>query len=66
MIGNVDPVGVLLKGTPEQVKAHCLACLEAMRGSDRFILSSGCAVSPLTPPENLRAMVEAVDEFEVG
>ncbi|GMU24470.1 MAG: hypothetical protein AMXMBFR13_45440 [Phycisphaerae bacterium] len=63
VIGNVDPVDPLLQGTPQQVKAKCRACLEVFQGSNRFILASGCAVSPLTPPENIRAMVEAVEEF---
>lgn len=66
VIGNVDPVDPLLQGTPGDVKRKCLACLAAFEGSERFILSSGCAISPLTPPENLAAMVEAVNEFTGG
>jgi MtaA/CmuA family methyltransferase len=58
VIGNVGPVDPLLRGTPEAVRAACRACLDAFAGSNRFILSTGCAISPLTPPENLRAMVE--------
>jgi uroporphyrinogen decarboxylase len=60
VIGNVDPVYPLLQGTPDEVRRKCTACLEAFAGSDRFILSSGCAISPLTRPENIAAMVEAV------
>ncbi|HQE27256.1 MAG TPA: uroporphyrinogen decarboxylase family protein, partial [Phycisphaerae bacterium] len=62
VIGNVGPVGPLLRGTPEAVRAACRACLDAFAGSNRFILSTGCAISPLTPPENLRAMVEAAED----
>ncbi len=66
VIGNVDPVDPLLQGTPQQVRQKCLTCLETFAGSNRFILSSGCALSPLTRPENVRAMVEAVGEFMGG
>ena len=59
-IGNLDPVGLLLRGTPDAIKAACRDCLDAFAGSNRFILSTGCAISPLTPPGNLAAMAEAV------
>jgi uroporphyrinogen decarboxylase len=58
-IGNVNPVDPLLDGTPDSVKAACRACLDAFAGSNRFILATGCAISPLTPPANLAAMAEA-------
>jgi MtaA/CmuA family methyltransferase len=63
VIGNVDPVDPLLQGTPDDVKRKCRACLATFAGSHRFILASGCALSPLTPPENIQAMVEAVEEY---
>jgi len=59
-IGNVNPLDPLLSGTPDAVKAACRACLEAFAGSNRFILATGCAISPLTPPANLAAMADAV------
>ena len=55
-IGNLDPVDQLLRGTPPSIQAACRACREAFAGSSRFILSTGCAISPLTPPEHLAAM----------
>jgi len=64
VIGNVNPVDPLLRGTPEQVRACCRECLDAFAGSNRFILATGCAVAPLTPPANLAAMVEAAREFK--
>lgn len=66
VVGNIDPVNVLLKGTPEQVDAQCRAALETFRGSSRFILSTGCAISPLTPSDNICAMVQAAKEFETA
>lgn len=61
-IGNVNPLDPLLSGTAEAVKASCRACLEAFAGSHRFILATGCAISPLTAPANLAAMTKAVRE----
>ena len=60
--GNVAPL-LLLHGTPDEVKRESLRCLEVFANSDRYILSTGCCVPPQAPPENISAMVEAVDEF---
>lgn len=65
LIGNLDPVNTLLKGTPEEVvRASGQAVRDAEGSSGRFILGSGCFVPPGTPPENLRAMVAAARELE--
>lgn len=57
-IGNVGTIDPLLRGTPEDVRRAARACLSAYAGSDRFILSTACAVPPATPPENIAALVE--------
>jgi MtaA/CmuA family methyltransferase len=59
-IGNINPVDTLLSGTPDAIMSACRACVEAFAGSHRFILATGCAISPLTPPANLKAMAETV------
>jgi [methyl-Co(III) methanol-specific corrinoid protein]:coenzyme M methyltransferase len=51
-IGNVAPVRALLNGSPADVLRDANQCFED--GID--LLSSGCAVPPLTTLENLRAM----------
>jgi MtaA/CmuA family methyltransferase len=53
--GNVSTVTTLLRGTPEEVYSAAGQC-HAACGSC-FIVGSGCEVSPLTPPENLTALV---------
>jgi uroporphyrinogen decarboxylase len=58
-IGNVDPSGVLALGTPELVEAKTRELVALFAGTPRFILNAGCAIPPTTPPENLRAMIEA-------
>jgi len=55
LAGNVSTIGDLLQGTPEQVYAACTRC-HATCGR-HFIVGAGCEISPLTPPENLRAMM---------
>ena len=54
-IGNVAPVRALLNGSPEDVLREANQCFED--GID--LLSSGCAVPPLTKLENLRAMADS-------
>ena len=60
--GNVDPVNVLLHGTPEQVYIDSLRCIKSAGGNSGFILSAGCEVPKETPPENIIAMVRAAKE----
>ena len=55
LAGNVSTITDLMQGTPETVYAACRRCHE-ISGPD-FIVGAGCELSPLTPPENLRAMV---------
>lgn len=57
LIGNLDPVTVLLQGTPERVRVEAERCVETARGSG-YVLGSGCVVPRFTPIENLRAMVD--------
>jgi [methyl-Co(III) methanol-specific corrinoid protein]:coenzyme M methyltransferase len=54
-IGNVAPVRALLNGAPADVLREANQCFED--GID--LLSSGCAVPPLTKLENLRAMADS-------
>lgn len=59
VIGNIAPSSTLLFGTPEQVKAEAKQCLSD--GVD--ILAPGCGIAPMTPLANMRAIVEARDEW---
>lgn len=61
--GNIEPSGVMLQGSVEQVKAACRRAIEQGMPGSRFILSSGCEVPRDTPANNVRAMVEAAREF---
>jgi len=53
--GNVSTITDLFEGTPEKVYEACRRCHTI---SGRYhIVGAGCEISPLTPPENLRAMI---------
>ncbi|RPH35472.1 uroporphyrinogen decarboxylase, partial [bacterium] len=64
-IGNVDPSGVLAMGTPAQVEKTTCRLLEVFADTPRFVLNAGCAIPPVTPPENLRAMIRAARRFQL-
>jgi len=64
LMGNLDPSGLLLQGSPAEVEAAARAAMRAGGGIEGgFILGSGCEVPPKAPLENLRAMVKAAGEF---
>ena len=56
--GNVDPVRLMEKGTPEEIIAAGRAVITAA-GPRQFSLMAGCALPPATPLENVRALVAA-------
>jgi len=57
LIGNIEPAGIMQKGTPEFVKRKVDILLKAMKG-EKFILSTGCDLMPDTPLENLDSFIE--------
>ena len=59
LLGNVAPLGTLVRGTPEQVYREARACVEEAVPGGGFILSAGGGVSPGTPAENIDALVRA-------
>ena len=58
VMGGVDERHALLSGSPEDVRAQVREALR-QTGGRRFLLAPGCSIAPNTPPENLRAAVEA-------
>ncbi len=57
--GNVDPIEVLLKGTPRDVEEQVRRCIEAAAAGGGYVLGTADSTVVGTPPENLRAFVEA-------
>lgn len=66
IIGNIDPVGILLYGRPQDVTTSITNLTQHVSSRlGRFILASGCTLAPETPSENIQAMVAAVREVTV-
>ena len=62
LMGNVNPLEVGVRGTPEEVREATLDVLE--KGGDRgMILSVGGGTSPGMPKQNILAMLAALNEF---
>lgn len=61
IFGNIDPVGVLRKGNPQNVFEATKALLERCGAYPNFVLSSGCDIPPQTPMENLEAFFRAAE-----
>lgn len=57
-LGNVDPVAIMLQGTPEKVYAATQYCMTV--GGPRSISGSGCEVPDGTPGENFHAQTSAL------
>jgi uroporphyrinogen decarboxylase len=59
LMGNVAPLDLGVRGTPEQVYAAATECLNKAAPGGGMILSFGGGVSPGTLPENIDALLEA-------
>jgi uroporphyrinogen decarboxylase len=60
LMGNVAPLDILVRGTPEQSREATEQLLEKARRVGPVLVSPGGGVSPGTPIENLKAMLEVV------
>ena len=58
LIGNVNPTGRILHGTPAEVADETSALLKQMAPYDNFVLSTGCDLPQKTPLENIAAFME--------
>ena len=63
LFGNVDPSGIIARGSPAQVREATRQLLADWMPGGRFILNAGCAIPATTPSENLRAFIAAAREF---
>jgi uroporphyrinogen decarboxylase len=64
LIGNIDPVAVMLQGSAAQVEANAQACIAAAAAGGGYILGTGCEVPPGTPLENLQTLVRVAHEHQ--
>ncbi|MDR3262407.1 MAG: uroporphyrinogen decarboxylase family protein [Tannerella sp.] len=62
--GNYDPVAVLLQGNVQGIKDAVKQCVQV--GGAKYTSSAGCEVPKYTPPENLMAVYDALQELAVN
>lgn len=64
VMGNIDPAGQFLNGTPESVRRETRALLETCcPGHPNFVISSGCDIPPASRWENIDAFFAAVQAY---
>jgi uroporphyrinogen decarboxylase len=61
LMGNVAPLGVLVRGTPDDVRRETEELLDGLDRKGPLIVSPGGGVSPGTPISNLQALMNAAD-----
>lgn len=59
LYGNLDCGRMLSFGTPEEVRAQTLSCLEAGMGNGGHILCASNAITSSVPPDNYLAVIHA-------
>lgn len=65
LMGNINPSKVMLRGTPEEVKAEVNQLLNEMNPYPNFILSTGCDLPQETPEENIKAFMDAGRKYRI-
>ena len=56
LMGNVDPVRLILSGSPADIKKECYKLIDTAGRDGGFILAPGCETPQASPDENVRAM----------
>ena len=65
IIGNINPVGRLLNGSPDEVILETNELLLEMEKFPNFILSTGCDLPQETPLENIDAFMKAGRDYKL-
>jgi uroporphyrinogen decarboxylase len=63
IMGNVDPVQVMMMGTPESITEECYRVIAAAGTEGGFILAPGCETPIATSDENVLAMGNAARTY---
>ena len=66
LMGNINPTGTILTGTPEEVEIEVCRLLERMKPFKNYILSTGCDLPQDTPAENIKAFMRAGRNFRMN
>ncbi len=63
IIGNVDPIHLLAKGTPEKVEAYVKRLIKECAPGGGLIVASGHSINPSVSYVNYRAMIETTRKY---
>jgi uroporphyrinogen decarboxylase len=63
ILGVIDPSGVLALGTPELVAKKVREELASLAPGGGLIMGPGCALPPITPPENIHTLIETTHRY---
>lgn len=63
LMGNLDPIKVLMRGSAKEVAEETLRILESAATGGGYIFDTGEMVPRDTPEENMRAMIETVKRY---
>ena len=64
LMGNINPSGTILSGTPQEVRSEVHNLLNSMKDVSDFILSTGCDLPQETPLSNIKAFFEAARDYK--
>lgn len=65
LIGNVNPVGSILNGKPEDVAGDVNSLIHAIDEFPNFVLSTGCDLPQDVPLENIDAFMKAGRDYRI-
>jgi len=60
LFGNIDPVGIIQRGTDEQLQGEVQRQMDIGRNLGAFVVSTGSPITPLTPVSRIRQFIEIV------
>ncbi|MCX7798424.1 MAG: uroporphyrinogen decarboxylase family protein [Melioribacter sp.] len=66
VIGNINPTGKILTGTPRDVEEEVNNLLIQMNSYSNFILSTGCDLPKEVPIENIKAFIQAGRNYKIN
>ena len=66
IIGNISPIGSILKGKQDKVRKEVNELLKNMQPYPNFILSTGCDLPQETPLENIRVFMETGRNYKMN
>ncbi len=66
VMGNLNPVGKILTGSPVEVAAEVSELLKSVDSYPNFILSTGCDLPKNTPEKNIKAFMQAGRNYRIA